>query len=659
MSRIRIRDPRTGRSMIVRTSGTEMPTQEEAQELFDEAYSNLETPSLDPVIQEAQFRSRPREQESFGDMARGVGEVALETITSIPKGIASIPATAVAIGQTALEGDLGTARGARELGGKVQDITSDFDRMIYQPKTRTGQELSETLGRVASNLPPVFGPVASLPRAGVSTIGTRLETNALDNQIKKYQRKKQLKEVQVFNPDGSITPEAQNIVRLANEENDAEMQFTPEMVENYNLFVQYGITPTRANVTQSIDDKSDQKDALKRTGPVAERVAEQQKRQKKIFEERRDALAEDGDGTDIRTGQIVFTAIDDFAEAAEKSINAAYDVARKRGAIEGRAITLEPLAIAVKSQMGKDRQSGGVVSAVETELLNEGILIRNPDGKVVPNQGLARNITVDQAESIRIYLNDLFQSSKGNKGATDLINLFKRLIDESVENAVGKDIFKEARRLNTDYKKTIERTRKSRRDKSKKNLLEQILQSQVEPDQIPKRLTNAGIDDFKGVMNFLRSDESGALGDQAIKNIKANFLNKMLDKITLKGSTVMGEPEISFTKMDDFVRELRRTGKYNQIFDAGERTFIDDMLRIAKAMSTDKAIQSGSGPSGKAIGRLMEYIALSKVPGVNLLGPIASEKLGELRAYLNRSATDKRLLNVPEGFEEFVRNPKN
>ncbi len=659
MSRIRIRDPRTGRSMIVRTSGTEMPTQEEAQELFDEAYSNLETPSFDPVIQEAQFRSRPREQESFGDMARGVGEVALETITSIPKGIASIPATAVAIGQTALEGDLGTARGARELGGKVQELTSGLDPLIYQPKTRTGQELSETLGRVASNLPPVLGPVASLPRSGVSTIGTRLETNALDNQIKKYQRKKQLKEVQVFNPDGSITPEAQNIVRLANEENDAEMQFTPEMVENYNVFVQYGITPTRANVTQSIDDKRDQKDALKRTGPVAERVAEQQRRQREVFEERRDKLAEDGDGTDIRTGEIVFKAIDDFADAAENSINAAYDVARNRGAIEGRAITLEPLAIAVKSQMGKDRQSGGVVSAVETELLNEGILIRNADGKVVPNQGLARNITVDQAESIRKYLNDLFQSSRGNKGATDLINSFKNLIDQSVENAVGKDIFKEARRLNTQYKKTIERTRKSRRDKSKKNLLEDILQSKVEPDQISKRLTSAGIDDFKGVMNFLRSDESGALGDQAIKNIKANFLNKMLDKITLKGSTVMGEPEISFTKMDDFVRELRRTGKYNQIFDAGERTFIDDMLRIAKAMSTDKAIQSGTGPSGNAIARLLEYIAFSKIPGVNVIAPIASEKLGELRAYLTRSATDKRLLNVPEGFEEFVRNPKN
>ena len=654
MSRIRIRDPRTGRSMIVRTSGTEMPTQEEAQELFDEAYSNLETPSLNPAIQEAQFRSRPREQESFGDMARGVGEVALETITSIPKGIASIPATAVAIGQTALEGDFGTAKGARELGGKVQELTSGLDPLIYQPKTRTGQELSETLGRVASNIPPVLGPVASNLKLASSS-----DFAALDNQIKKYQRKKQLKEVQVFNPDGSITPEAQNIVKRANEENDAEMQFTPEMVENYNVFVQYGITPTRANVTQSIDDKSDQKDALKRTGPVAERVAEQQKRQKKIFEERRDKLAEDGDGTDIRTGEIVFKAIDDFAEAAENSIKAAYDVARNRGAIEGRAITLEPLAIAVKSQMGKDRQSGGVVSAVETELLNEGILIRNADGKVVPNQGLARNITVDQAESIRKYLNRLFQSSKGNEGAIDLINLFKRLIDESVENAVGKDIFKEARRLNTDYKKTIERTRKSRRDKSKKNLLEDILQSKVDADQIPKRLTNAGIDDFKGVMNFLRSDESGALGDQAIKNIKANFLNKMLDKITLKGSTVMGEPEISFTKMDDFVRELRRTGKYDEIFDAGERAFIDDMLRIAKAMSTDKAIQSGSGPSGKAIGRLMEYIALSKVPGINVIAPIASEKLGELRAYLNRSATDRRLLNVPEGFEEFVRNPKN
>ena len=637
-------------------TGNRPPNNQQIKNAFRKYYDSQASSEIPPLegISEAQLRSRPREQESFGDMARGVGEVALETITSIPKGIASIPATAVAIGQTALEGDLGTARGARELGGKVQELTSGLDPLIYQPKTRTGQELSETLGRVASNIPPVLGPVASNLKLASSS-----DFAALDNQIKKYQRKKQLKEVQVFNPDGSITPEAQNIVKRANQENDAEMQFTPEMVENYNVFVQYGITPTRANVTQSIDDKSDQKDALKRTGPVAERVAEQQRRQRKIFEERRDALAEDGDGTDIRTGEIVFKAIDDFADAAENSINAAYDVARNRGAIEGRAITLEPLAIAVKSQMGKDRQSGGVVSAVETELLNEGILIRNADGKVVPNQGLARNITVDQAESIRKYLNRLFQSSKGNEGAIDLINLFKRLIDESVENAVGKDIFKEARRLNTDYKKTIERTRKSRRDKSKKNLLEDILQSKVDADQIPKRLTNAGIDDFKGVMNFLRSDESGALGDQAIKNIKANFLNKMLDKITLKGSTVMGEPEISFTKMDDFVRELRRTGKYNQIFDAGERAFIDDMLRIAKAMSTDKAIQSGSGPSGKAIGRLMEYIALSKIPGINVIAPIASEKLGELRAYLNRSATDKRLLNVPQGFEEFVRNPKN
>tara|TARA_Y100001978_G_C23697799_1_gene438685 strand:+ start:1645 stop:3606 length:1962 start_codon:yes stop_codon:yes gene_type:complete len=637
-------------------TGNRPPNNQQIKNAFRKYYDSQASSEIPPLegISEAQLRSRPREQESFGDMARGVGEVALETITSIPKGIASIPATAVAIGQTALEGDLGTARGARELGGKVQELTSGLDPLIYQPKTRTGQELSETLGRVASNIPPVLGPVASNLKLASSS-----DFAALDNQIKKYQRKKQLKEVQVFNPDGSITPEAQNIVKRANQENDAEMQFTPEMVENYNVFVQYGITPTRANVTQSIDDKSDQKDALKRTGPVAERVAEQQRRQRKIFEERRDALAEDGDGTDIRTGEIVFKAIDDFADAAENSINAAYDVARNRGAIEGRAITLEPLAIAVKSQMGKDRQSGGVVSAVETELLNEGILIRNADGKVVPNQGLARNITVDQAESIRKYLNRLFDSSKGNKGATDLINLFKRLIDESVENAVGKDIFKEARRLNTDYKKTIERTRKSRRDKSKKNLLEDILQSKVEPDQISKRLTNAGIDDFKGVMNFLRSDESGALGDQAIKNIKANFLNKMLDKITLKGSTVMGEPEISFTKMDDFVRELRRTGKYNQIFDAGERTFIDDMLRIAKAMSTDKAIQSGTGPSGKAIARLLEYIAFSKIPGINVIAPIASEKLGELRAYLTRSATDKRLLNVPEGFEEFVRNPKN
>jgi len=637
-------------------TGNRPPNNQQIKNAFRKYYDSQASSEIPPLegISEAQLRSRPREQESFGDMARGVGEVALETITSIPKGIASIPATAVAIGQTALEGDLGTARGARELGGKVQELTSGLDPLIYQPKTRTGQELSETLGRVASNIPPVLGPVASNLKLASSS-----DFAALDNQIKKYQRKKQLKEVQVFNPDGSITPEAQNIVKRANQENDAEMQFTPEMVENYNVFVQYGITPTRANVTQSIDDKSDQKDALKRTGPVAERVAEQQRRQRKIFEERRDALAEDGDGTDIRTGEIVFKAIDDFADAAENSINAAYDVARNRGAIEGRAITLEPLAIAVKSQMGKDRQSGGVVSAVETELLNEGILIRNADGKVVPNQGLARNITVDQAESIRKYLNRLFDSSKGNKGATDLINLFKRLIDESVENAVGKDIFKEARRLNTQYKKTIERTRKSRRDKSRANLLEKILTSTVEPDKVVSRLEQAGIDDFKGVMNFLRSDESGAIGTQALQNIKASFFRKLLEASTKQGSTVMGEPDITFVPMQKFVNKLKQNGKYELIFDEAERKFITDMLRVSKARATDRLIASGDGPSGFAVNQAKEFAQRAFLAKIPIFGEVASVFADKIKTSLKKSATDRRLLNVPEGFEEFVRNPKN
>jgi len=648
-----------GTKLII--TSNQRPTNQQMKTAFKKYYDSQASSEIPPLegISEAQLRSRPREQESFGDMARGVGEVALEAITSIPKGIASIPATAVAIGQTALEGDFGTAKGARELGGKVQDITSDFDRMIYQPKTRTGQELSETLGRVASNLPPVLGPVASLPRAGVSTIGTRLETNALDNQIKKYQRKKQLKEVQVFNPDGSITPEAQNIVRLANEENDAEMQFTPEMVENYNVFVQYGITPTRANVTQSIDDKRDQTEALKREGPVAERVAEQQRRQREVFEERKDALAEDGDGSDIRTGEIVFNALSDFANESEGAIRNAYQLAKEEGAIEGRGITLEPLAIAVKSQMGKDRQAGGVVSALETELIAQGILIRNPDGKVVPNQGLGRNITVDQAELIRKYLNDLFQSSRGNKGATDLINSFKNLIDQSVENAVGKDIFKEARRLNTQYKKTIERTKKNQRDKSRANLLEKILTSTVEPDKVVSRLEQAGIDDFKGVINFLKSDESGAIGTQALQNIKASFFRKLLEASTKQGSTVMGEPDITFAPMQKFVNKLKQNGKYELIFDEAERKFITDMLRVSKARATDRLIASGEGPSGFAVNQVKEFAQRAMLAKIPIFGEVASVFADKIKTSLNKGATDRRLLNVPEGFEEFVRNPKN
>ncbi len=630
---------------------------EEAGRLFPEGYQARKA--------EAPFDLSPSAERLLGDIAdfipdpvTGAAETALTLATGATGGtLGMMGGTIEGIGKSILEGKYGTQQGATEA---QETAMKRAGQLTYQPRSETGQQYVGAIDELTENIPvvPVLAPELAAVRAAMrSAQNVPMSMTQVRTKVKDMVASKR-PDIQVYTPEGQLTPEAINVIRQNNLESEIQSVITPEQAETLNLFQKYGIKPVRSDITQDVDDQRAKMDALKREGPVVQAVAEQERRSSELYEDKIDEFTGGGgtdQATDVATGNEVFKAIDDFAAKADEEISGAYNAARERAGPEGRVVSLDNLVLAVRSNKGKDTQSGGVVSAMQQELINKGVARLDDNGNLVPIQGANRLLTVDDVEDIRKYSNVLFQSARGNKGATDLIGTFKNLMDDSVERAVGEDLFKTARAEKTKYENTIARSRKSKRDKSRANLLLQILESRVEPDKIPARLISAGIDDFKGVIKFLRSDEAGQAGRIALDNIKANYLRRLLETAR-KGGTVGGEGEIKFTPMMRFVDKLKKNGQFDVLFSEAEKQFINDMLTIAKARDVDRSVAQGSGPSGEAIQRMMDKVEAGVI---GQLPPIVGQSIGALlrgtKGQLGNIKENRRLLNVERDIERNIR----
>ena len=668
----------------------DMSDQALSDAFYNKYYSDMDKSEFEQQIglstrrAETPFDLSPSAEQLLGNVAdyipdpvKGAVETALTMATGATGGaLGMMGGTIEGIGRSVAEGKYGTQQGAREAQDTAMKRAGQF---TYQPRSKTGQEYVEAIGELTENIPviPTIAPQLTAMQAGLrapmkasrfvestaETIGkVPLIGGSSRNQINQARTKiknivsRENPDIQVFAPDGQLTQEAMAVIKQNNLKPEIEGSITPEQAQMVNLFQRYGYQPLRSDITGDIDDQAAKMDALKRTGPVSERVGEQERRTGELYESSIDELTGGGDATDISTGTVIFNSVDDFAAQADEAISAAYNAARDRAGIEGRAVSLDNLVLALRSNKGKDTQSGGVVSALEQELINKGVARLDDKGKLVPIQGANRLLTVDDVEDIRKYANVLFKSSRGNAGATELLRIFKNLMDDSVENAVGSDIFKGARAEKTKYEQTIERSKKNKRDKSRRNLLQNILESTVEPDKIMDRLNNAGIDDFRGVINFLESDLSGEAGTVALNNIKANYLRRILEK-SRKAGRVGGQEEITYAPMVKFVNSLQNNGKYDLIFNEQEKAFINDILTITRARGVDKSVALGGGPSSLAVSnvaKIMEAGVLNQIPGNTFIRGMLESLLRNTVVRQREIDQERRLIDFPKDIERTV-----
>jgi hypothetical protein len=712
MPTYKITNPNTGKT--IRVTGDAPPTQADAAAIFASIDptpqvqpgkivegSYPEIPQLDaPVVEPAE-----KPESGFMDKAVGVAEAGLQALSSLPAAVTYIPATVASVAEAVVSDDFGTQQAAKRAEEKTMERAQSWNPVpIYEPTTPEGKKYSQVVGKVAESLPPILGaqgplitsaalraPLASgrnvvdeglrVPLAKARNVVESVVPQSLQRMSARQMAalKRHVsgidERVQVFESDGTITPEAMEVIarpaKAKSTDSTADgsvnevieetpysapiegVGFTPDQLTLYNTFLRQGIQPTRANVTASTDDMRMQQDAIKRDSVVTEVVASQAQKIANRLDEQFDKATDPDanivpegyaiDGTDISTGSNIFRAADNFAQKSEDAINEAYKIARQN-AQEGAVVDPSPLVTAVRATVGTDRANMGVPTAIQNELVQMGILKKNKNGDFE----VARLITVEEAENIRKYINTFY---KDKRDARPTMRSYKDALDSAVARATGEDIFVEARRLKTEYQQAIEKTKKNSRDKSRNNLVTDIIESKIDEDKIYKKIDNATISDFRNFKNFML-EFGGDEGRAALQSLKASYWKKMLDSIQLSGTKVGGVADISYPKLKNFVNKLKQNGKFNLLFDQAEQRLINDLLAITESRVMDTSVRSGGGPSGSAIEKVGDRIIQAGL-NANLM-PAPSNPISNIMNKRRSRAEDEKLLNLSNELASLV-----
>ena len=609
----------------------------------------------DGILSDPYLTPKKPEDRSFGDMAAGVGEAALTTLTGATGGaLGMIGGTIEGIGESIAEGKFGTTEGANDAQRTAFERAGQF---TYEPRGEAGQEYIETIAKATEALPviPLLAAETGAIRSGIrgSQVAAPIIANKAKTRIKSLISKKS-PNIQVFASDGSLTQDAMRAISQNNLEPQVSSLLTPEQAERYNLFRAYGVQPTRPDVTRNVSDQRELREAIKEQGAdgggVVDAVAAQERQIRKVIETQADRL-DDNVGGQVMTrdviGSRIFESIDDFTKKSDLAVDNAYRAAREQAGIEGRPVIAGNIAQTVISNKKSDLNLGGIVSRVENILEDQGVIIENENGKMVIAN---KRLSVGEAENIRKLLNQISGASKpGPEGGQQrsFIRVLKNALDEDVERAVGKDIFAEARAEKSIFEDVMSRDKRDKRDIGKRELLRNIIDNKIPEDKLVERLLSADKESFKQVKEFLLSENGGQKGRQSFNNFKSYILRDLLDgslnKRTLRG----GEPEFNPVKLGTAVGKLDQRGLYKQMFTAEERKLITDVIKIGTIRTPDQAVSSGRGPSSFALTALVRSPLITKFP---LLGEYIKD-VGE--AYSARRR-DARLLDPMGGVEESV-----
>jgi len=555
-----------------------------------------------------------------GQAAGGVTGLATLAATQDPKAAAEVSGS-VANSLTFKPGQEGQ-KGLQRVSEFVKPATDAIESVEKGLGNATLEATGSPLAATAAHMAPSVILDLLGAGAGYATVkagGRGLQSvKKIDNAIQSHVQRQGFR---LRDDMGNITPEAKRAIQTDPTITQiAESALTPDEARRLRLMVERDVEPIRPNVTQSADDWRDAQDAMKRSGPVADRVSSQDVRLRELAEEGIDNLTTAADLPEVNSN--VFGAIDELVGSVDNQVNAAYKLARERGMADGRVVTADDLATVLRSNMSSDRASGGVLSAIRGEMQNKGLL----DGLKMTN----RRITVAEAEDLRIYMNQLW---KEHPEGRRIINTMKDALDDDVATAIGGDIFADARLAKQQYQRMIERSRRNKRDRSSASLLEDIIYNKVPEDKIFTKLMNARDDDFASVKSILQETPRG---QAAWNDIKGQVIREALDR-AIGGAGQRGGTKIFNGRLfRKYMQKYRGTKKYNELFSAEERKLIEDIEEIASFRVPDVAVPQGSGPTGFMVSEVA-----NQIPGVGQLKMIAD--------LAKNWKTEQKLLNPLQG----------
>lgn len=446
-------------------------------------------------------------------------------------------------------------------------------------------------------------------------------------------------DLQIYDDAGKFTDEAIEELgkkvqsgQIAKEEAEALIKqssknggvLTQEQAKRYNLFVERGVTPTRANITQSTSDFVEQQSAIKRTGPVAETVARQDEQLTNLAREGIENIGPTAQNIQEANAS-VYSVVDDVVTRLDDEVSKAYKAARQKAG-DSDIVSVNNLLSTLHKNRGENQISKGLITSVRTQLKDRGLL----------SEGFDKKISVNEAEKIRQFINSKFDSTSAQ--GRKVIRELKDALDEDVAKVADTDAFSNARQAKINFQKTIEKSARNKFDKSRSSFLEDVIDNKIPEERIIPRLIGGRDDDFLKMKDFLLND-AGEQGVKAFNDIKAQVLRDALDKATgTMGKTEGGQKVFNVRLFKNALQRLQKSKKYEALFNKDERKLIDDIIEIGNLRIPVSGTQTGKGPTELAVSEARRKI-LEKIP---LVGDSAQ---GLLDAVSNLR-TDRRLLDV-------------
>ena len=368
----------------------------------------------------------------------------------------------------------------------------------------------------------------------------------------------------------------------------------PEQLARREFLESQGLTgeaaPTQAQVSRGADEFQRQQEVAKTTGRARTRLENQEA----VLTSRFNDAVTETTGKSSSQSSSVIDAVVDKATILDKEISSLYKQAREV-APGSKNVKFNTLTSALKRALPANRRSGGNVEAVLGEMQNIGIL--DKDMKVVGKVG------VETAEELRKYMNELYDPQNGF--GNDILRKLKETLDDDVFGASGEDIFNQARKAKRDFEVGLERAKISKFDRRKQNLVKDVLENKINPDEFVNQVVLSKkwrAKDLKQLTDYLSDIDTNALND-----LKADVLETIKTKAFAGPEDANGFKSLSRAKLESIIDGIGEN-KLKVIFDDKERKFLSDMLKIAKMREPVRGTALGRGPSAQAIARLEKSI---------------------------------------------------
>lgn len=359
---------------------------------------------------------------------------------------------------------------------------------------------------------------------------------------------------------------------------------------------------TKGQATRDFSQQKFERETAKTApgGPLRERFADQTERIPMNF----DAWVDDvgAQAPDLRaTGQVVTQAIAEKMNKAKGRVNAAYEEARKSGAMEAPVSVESLLDYARKNNAAS--QNTGVISTLETAIND----ITGPQRKDVFGQPIPRQISINDLEEIRKTI-----GTAGLKDDTSAhyAKEIKGVIDGLTEN-VGGEEYKRARRLHMNLKAEFENV--GTVDKLMRTKPGTTDRAVAYEDVFKHSVLSGSLDDVRMIRKTLQT--AGPNGEQAWKELQGQTLN-YLKEAAIGGSQkdARGNPVISYAGLNKAVKGMDVDGKLDFMFGKQGAQMLRDIRDLSADVVTSPPGSVNFSNTGSMLMEAFGSMAMGKLP---------------------------------------------